>query len=176
MSSSAGFNWLKALWGTNYPLDRDYIENAMEGTPKVLEHCVLAIYAGQTADEQALDATVEDNGVGFNAYDAKYGSYLANYMLNSIARGYAPRLTGKHRTNAKGMMKKYSGQIVRMLRPEPKTETVKLGDTGEVTDTFIPFNEPEKVTARPTPVVTPMSDPEFNADTMSARFFYLELD
>lgn len=42
---------------------------------------ILAIYKGQTQDEQCVGQTVERNGIGFNAFHASTGTYIAKWLL-----------------------------------------------------------------------------------------------
>jgi len=66
---------------------------------------LLAIYARQTENEQASDSTREDNGIGFNGYDAPF--------LSSLVKGYQRynRLTPRQVQACRKCMMKYAGQL-----------------------------------------------------------------
>lgn len=73
-----------------------------------LERGVLAIYAYQTDDEQAAHSTRRDNGVGFNAADAPYLSYVATWLRQGR------HLSGSHLQKTRERMLKYAGQLARI--------------------------------------------------------------
>lgn len=52
---------------------------------RVIGKALVAIYARQTQAEQAYDATVEDNGIGFAGADAHGGSLTAKYFMKHNA-------------------------------------------------------------------------------------------
>lgn len=71
---------------------------------KWLYRGLLAIYACQTSEEQATEATLESNGVGFNGADAG--------ILSSFAEQLKVKpLTEKQRIIARNKMIKYAGQL-----------------------------------------------------------------
>jgi len=78
-----------------------------------LERGILAIDAGQTADEQSSRQTVWDNRRGWNSADASLGGYLANY-IRRCRRPEGQRLSGEWIARAREMMYKYSGQLARI--------------------------------------------------------------
>lgn len=78
-----------------------------------LERAVLAIDARQEVDERAEGVTVYDNKRGWNAADAKHGSYLAKYIRTS-RRDAGSRLSGRFVQEARNMMHKYCGQLARI--------------------------------------------------------------
>lgn len=69
---------------------------------------LLAIYAHQTEEEKASDTTKEDNGIGFNAFDAS--------ILSDMAKQYKDwgRLTKRQLVIVRKCMKKYAGQLARI--------------------------------------------------------------
>jgi hypothetical protein len=69
---------------------------------------ILAIYAGQTAEEQASRETQVDNGIGFSGSDAELLSSFAEQLK---VRG---RLTNKQIELARKKMTKYAGQLLRI--------------------------------------------------------------
>ena len=76
---------------------------------RAVERGILAIYDGQTLDEKQSDATRHHNNIGFNAPDARRGSYYARWIRSGR------RLTGKHLDKARMIMMKYAGQLVRII-------------------------------------------------------------
>lgn len=73
---------------------------------------LITIYKRQTADEQQNANTTHHNGVGFTGIDAQFGSSLAT---QAIKRG---TLSEKQMFYARKMMKKYAGQLVRIMKEE----------------------------------------------------------
>jgi hypothetical protein len=63
---------------------QDRIVRLLNTSDKAVERAILAIYERQTADEKASSCTQHDNTVGFSAFDAATGSYLARL----IKRGF----------------------------------------------------------------------------------------
>jgi hypothetical protein len=78
----------------------------LDRSDRAVERAILAIYNLQTADEKNWQGTAHLNGVGFNAYDAKFGSSLAEWLNagRSFTRGQLK--------SAKKMAKKYRRQLV----------------------------------------------------------------
>ncbi len=60
------------------------IAELLNRNDKAVERAIVAIYERQTADEKASSVTCHDNTVGFSAFDAATGSYLARL----IKRGF----------------------------------------------------------------------------------------
>lgn len=85
--------------------DRDTIAAQIETSYKVLTRGLLAIYRCQTADEQGSKDTRVANGRGFNQYDARFGSSLAEQLLNGS------NLTERQIVAARRLMRKYVGQL-----------------------------------------------------------------
>lgn len=56
------------------------IEALLRRNPKAVAVAIVRIYDHQTAQEKQVDATMEDNGIGFQACDAKRGSYYARLI------------------------------------------------------------------------------------------------
>ena len=67
---------------------------------------VLAIYNRQTDSEQYKMETVEDNGVGFNGFDARFMSSIAQQILMGGI------LSIKQTAVVRRIMVKYSGQLM----------------------------------------------------------------
>lgn len=71
---------------------------------------IKAIYAYQTADEQASEETKHHNGVGFNGADANFLTSLAKQVENGRT------LSPKQIAAARRAMPKYAAQLVRIAQ------------------------------------------------------------
>ncbi len=79
----------------------------------LLERAILAIDARQTPDEKETRVTKYENGAGWNNADANKGGYIAQY-IRTCRKPDGSRLSGRFVQEAKEMMKKYCGQLVRI--------------------------------------------------------------
>jgi len=70
-----------------------------------VDRAMLRIWQLQTKDEQKTDATKHRNNVGFNATDAKKGSYYARWVKSGR------KLSGHYLDHARRMAIKYSRQL-----------------------------------------------------------------
>jgi hypothetical protein len=68
-------------------------------------HGIVAIYQRQTADEQAAETTIENNGVGFNGCDGEFLSSVAKQLLAGR------KLSERQVTVCRKAMLKYAGQL-----------------------------------------------------------------
>ena len=80
---------------------------------------IVRIYEYQTAEEQNSDATLEDNGVGFNGVDAE--------LLSSFARQISQNgtLSTKQMPYARNKLLKYSGQLAKIANTKTQIEKRK---------------------------------------------------
>lgn len=94
----------------------------LETNNDYLEKALLQIYKYQTDEEQRAKTTSLFNGVGFNSFDAKFLSSLAEFMLNrenlpepqrSIYR-VRRHLSPKQMIFARKLMVKYAAQLIDM--------------------------------------------------------------
>jgi hypothetical protein len=88
----------------------DLIENLrrrLASDPRWALRALLRIYQNQTADEQAKDAAIERNGIGFSGPDAE--------ILSSFARQYQRRgpLSPRQMTLLMRKMPSYARQLTR---------------------------------------------------------------
>ena len=74
---------------------------------------LLTIYRNQTYEEQTVQETIEDNGIGFNGTDAEFCSSLAENYLRFH------RLSDKQYNSLRKVMQKYAGQLI--------TQSIDLG-------------------------------------------------
>jgi len=82
------------------------VRNLIEANDVAVGRAMVAIHNLQTKDEQNSRATKESNGVGFNSFDARNGSYYAAWVKSGKV------LTGRFLARARRMAKKYQGQLV----------------------------------------------------------------
>jgi len=86
------------------------IKEAMLKYDKALTTGLVKIYQRQNLDEQAFNATLCDNGEGFNSCDANILSSMAKQVL----KGHT--LTTKQLEIARTKMPKYANQLFRLLK------------------------------------------------------------
>lgn len=91
---------------------KDEIAAKLATDDKWLIRGLLAIYARQTEEEKAADTTREDNGIGFNAFDAS--------ILSDMAKQYKDwgKLTNRQLVIVRKCMKKYAGQLAKIANGE----------------------------------------------------------
>jgi hypothetical protein len=87
---------------------KEYVRKMLQENDAWLERGILAVYSKQTEDEQGAKDTLHRNGFGFNVADAKYLSYVADYLLSGN------HLSGYHIGKARKKMLKYSGQLAKI--------------------------------------------------------------
>lgn len=87
---------------------KEFIREALAGSDKWLTKGLLAIYAHQTHDEQNSEATLEDNGIGFNGCDATILSSIAKQVQRSGT------MSPKQTAIVRKKMLKYAGQLTRL--------------------------------------------------------------
>ena len=81
--------------------------------PEVVAGCLVVLYASQTPGEQAAHMTAEQNGEGFNAFDADFGSSLAEQVIGKNS------LTTKQVAAGRKIVRKYIGQLSSRLEEPP---------------------------------------------------------
>lgn len=74
---------------------------------------LLTVYRNQTFEEQTVQETIEDNGIGFNGTDAEFCSSLAENYLRFH------RLSDKQYSSLRKVMQKYARQLI--------TQSIDLG-------------------------------------------------
>ena len=83
---------------------------------KAIERGVIAIYERQTADEKSTETTRHHNHVGFQACDARRGSYYAKWVISG------KHLTGLHFDKAKAIVTRYAGQLAQIANEKAETQ------------------------------------------------------
>lgn len=106
-------NHEQQVWGI-MEHDRNSIRQLVLTNDRAVERAILAIYARQTASEQSSECTRESNGMGFNAFDAKSGTYYARWIQSGR------RLSGVYLQKARRMAIRYIGQLVEIAQTRAK--------------------------------------------------------
>lgn len=109
-------------------MNRFQIIRLLSESNAAVEAGICRIYANQTQDEQTVGATRHSNGVGFNANDAHYGSYLAQWVQGG------KHLTGRHLEAARKMCRHYVGQLERHSQEQLARNTRHFGGSYTLTD------------------------------------------
>ena len=73
--------------------------------PEVVAGCLVSLYLSQTPQERGSRTTYEINGIGFNAFDAAFGSSLAEQVMDKGT------LTVKQVAAGRKILRKYLNQI-----------------------------------------------------------------
>lgn len=73
---------------------------------KAIGLALVRIFERQTADEQASERTSVQNGQGFSGYDAKTGTYMAQWVLSGR------ELSGQYLERGRKMAMRYRKQLV----------------------------------------------------------------
>ena len=91
---------------------KDAIKAKLAADDAWLIRGLLAIYAKQTDDEKNSDVTKEDNGIGFNAFDAT--------ILSDMAKQYIQLkfLSPRQKIIVRKCMLKYAGQLAKIANKE----------------------------------------------------------
>ena len=93
--------------GTHWTIDR--VRELIIVNDKAAVRAMLRIYDYQTSHEQVVDATIDNNNVGFNHGDAPKMSGIAKFYK---VRGY---VTPKQMFRVRKMMPKYAGQLLNLM-------------------------------------------------------------
>jgi hypothetical protein len=88
------------------PPTKDEILKLLTESDRAVERAVLAIYARQTADERAIEATTMHNGMGFGAFDAEFLTSLAKRLESGR------HLTPEQMKHARKKMLRYTRQLI----------------------------------------------------------------
>ncbi len=91
---------------------KEIIKDKLKTDDKWVCRGIVAIHNFQTAEEQNSEATLEDNGVGFNGVDAT--------LLSSFAKGINQYggLTDGQMVYGRKKMLKYAGQLAKIANGE----------------------------------------------------------
>lgn len=87
---------------------KEEIKNLIMTNDKMVERSVLKLYDYQTKEEQYDKNTTEENGVGFNSFDASFLTSIAEQLKRKI------HLTRKQIEITRKKLIKYSGQLTKI--------------------------------------------------------------
>lgn len=102
---------------TSFDQRKAFVKHMLATDDVWLTRAVARIYANQTADEQATQATVVRNNIGFAGADARRGAKLGEAAKVAIDR-YNSRMTPKQCAWARQFMHRYAGQLVRIVEAD----------------------------------------------------------
>lgn len=97
---------MKQVW------TKDQIKELLLSNPNAVMRGILAIYRLQTESEKMGQHTNEVNGVGFNKFDVKFLTSLAQRMERGLP------LTEKQLIAGRKAILKYSGQLAKIANGE----------------------------------------------------------
>lgn len=94
----------------------EYVKHKLETDPNWASRAILKLYECQTAAEQSIGNTTENNGVGFNGLDGVILSSFAQQLLKGRT------LTAKQLAIAHKKLPKYGKQVLGFIPPEKQLE------------------------------------------------------
>lgn len=62
-------------------MNKQQVSALLASNPHAVTKAMIVLFAHQTVQERGASRTIDDNGVGFNAADADFGSYCARWVL-----------------------------------------------------------------------------------------------
>lgn len=84
---------------------KEEIKNLLLTNDTMVQRSVLKLYAFQTKEEQLVGDSVEENGIGFNSYDAGFLTSIAEQLKRKV------KLTRKQIEVTRKKLIKYSKQL-----------------------------------------------------------------
>lgn len=63
-------------------MNKQQVTAILASNPRAVTKAVVLLFGLQTHQERGTRRTIEDNGVGFSAADADFGTYCAMWVLN----------------------------------------------------------------------------------------------
>jgi hypothetical protein len=121
-----------------------YIQGQLKSNNTWAVHCLLVIHEHQTHEEQAKDATIEANGVGFGARDATILTSFAKQVLawqSETVHKYPAPLSPAQFGLLKRLIPKYARQLLTLrplletVYPVAKVAKPKATNSGESVQT-----------------------------------------
>lgn len=94
----------------------EYVKNKLATDPNWASRAILKLYECQTAAEQCIGNTTENNGIGFNGLDGVILSSFAQQLLKGR------NLTAKQLAIAHKKLPKYGRQVMTFIPPEKQAE------------------------------------------------------
>ncbi len=97
---------------TTYDIER--IKELLASSDEMVRRSLIVLYQQQTTDERMEGATIEKNNVGFNAFDAKFCTHLAQRLIKGGPLSYSEIGT------ARRMLMKYAKQLAELANAGAK--------------------------------------------------------
>jgi len=94
----------------------EYVKNKLATDSNWASRAILKLYECQTAAEQSVGTTTENNGIGFNGLDGVILSSFAQQLLKGRT------LTAKQLAIAHKKLPKYGKQVMNFIPPEKQAE------------------------------------------------------
>ena len=101
---------------TNQAQWKEYLQNLVRTNKKALYRAIILIADKQTPEEKAYGATIDHNGVGFGAVDAKMMTALALRLKNG------GELTERELAICRNKMPKYWRQLMNISKRRMQNE------------------------------------------------------
>lgn len=90
----------------------DEIKGLLERSDQMVVKSVVQIFNKQTEYEKQADRTKENNKVGFNGFDAEFGSSIAKKIIAG------QKLSDRQMHFSRKMIMKYAGQLTKIANKE----------------------------------------------------------
>ena len=98
------------------PLDKKEVLTLIRTSDLMVRRSLVVLYRQQTFEERQDGSTIERNEAGFNAWDAKHGTQLAEMIVNNHKLGH------EQYTYARRILKKYANQLARLANAGAKAD------------------------------------------------------
>lgn len=110
-------------------LTKESIQELLETNDKAVGRALSALLTRQTASEQAMEDTIEHNGVGFTGVDGEFFTSLAK-QFNRKGFLSPKQITAARKKDKRGVSKvgKYWRQLIEIA--EEKQKIVQVEDSG----------------------------------------------
>lgn len=99
---------------------KESIQHLLRTSERAVERAVVQIYRRQTSTEQASGLTTQHNNIGFNAFDAPYLSYIAEWLLSGRS------LNVKHLAKTRNKIVRYHRQLLELAN-EWSAKKIEMG-------------------------------------------------
>lgn len=108
-------------------LTKEKVLDILNSNDKAVERAILALYERQTSNEKNTFSSDEHNGVGFNKYDAKFLSSLAEYLIRNPNRGLTAKQLAAVRkvypNQSNSVIGKYYNQLIQIAKEKAERNT-----------------------------------------------------
>ncbi len=103
-------------------LDKKRVKELLNTSDLMVRRSLVVLYRQQTFEERQDGSTIERNEAGFNAWDAKHGTQLAEMIVNNRKLGH------EQYAYARRILKKYANQLVRLANAGAKANIEEDSD------------------------------------------------